>query len=99
MPTGPSVLTADQNRVHFDGHDFGGVKLRDFLSGLARKVEKRDATAVEYQRIATARPAERPAPRDAKLMRVEIVRQIQSLVTSDTTVIARPAIHGSTARG
>ncbi len=88
MPTGPSVLTADQNRVHFDGHDFGGVKLRDFLSGLARKVEKRDATAVEYKRIATARPAERPAPRDAKLMRVEIVRQIQSLVTSDTTVIA-----------
>jgi indolepyruvate decarboxylase len=88
MPTGPSVLTADQNRVHFDGYDFGGFKLRDFLSGLAREVEKRDATAVEYKRIATARPAERPAPRDAKLMRVEIVRQIQSLVTGDTTVIA-----------
>ncbi len=88
MPTGPSVLTADQNRVHFDGYDFGGFKLRDFLSGLARKVEKRDATAVEYKRIATARPAERPAPRDAKLMRVEIVRQIQSLVTGNTTVIA-----------
>ena len=26
MPTGPSVLTADQNRVHFDGYDFGGVQ-------------------------------------------------------------------------
>ena len=43
---------------------------------------------MEYKRIRTERPAERPAPRDAKLMRVEIVRQIQSLVTGDTTVIA-----------
>ena len=35
MPSGPGVLTADQNRVNFGDHDFGGVHLRDFLSGLA----------------------------------------------------------------
>jgi pyruvate decarboxylase len=51
MPNGPGVLTADQRRVHFDGHDFGRIHLRDFLSGLTRKVEKRDATMTEYKRI------------------------------------------------
>lgn len=33
------------------GHDFGRVHLRDFLSGLACKVQKRPATMVEHQRI------------------------------------------------
>jgi len=44
MPSGPNVLSADQNRVYMMGHDFTRVHLRDFLSALARKVEKRDAT-------------------------------------------------------
>ena len=88
MPSGGGVLTADQNRVYLDGYDFGRVHLRDFLAGLARKVEKRDATMVEYKRIrAEPRPEIRAEP-EAKLMRAEIVRQIQSLLTADTTVIA-----------
>ena len=32
MPSGPGVLTADKNQVQFDGHDFGRIHLRDFLS-------------------------------------------------------------------
>jgi len=88
MPNGGDVLTADQNRVYLDGYDFGRIHLRDFLAGLARKVEKREATAVEFRRIrAEPRPESRARP-EAKLMRAEIVRQIQSLVTADTTVIA-----------
>ena len=43
MPSGPGVLTADLKRVHLEGHDFSQIHLRDFLSALARKVEKRDA--------------------------------------------------------
>ena len=88
MPSGSNVLNADLDRVYFDGHDFSRVRLRDFLSALARVVEKRDATMVEYQRIQSERPAEKPAKPDAKLMRAEIVRQIRPLVTADTTVLA-----------
>ena len=88
MPSGAGVLTADTNRVHFDGHDFSQIHLRDFLAALARKVEKRDATMVQYGRIRSGRPEEKPAQPDAKLMRAEIVRQIRPLVTSNTTVIA-----------
>jgi pyruvate decarboxylase len=88
MPSGPSVLTADLKRVHLEAHDFSQIHLRDFLSALARKVEKRDATMIEYARIRSERPPENPAKPDAKLMRAEVVRQIRPLITADTTVIA-----------
>ena len=88
MPTGPGVLTADQNRVHFDEHDFGWIHLRDFLSGLARRVEKRSATMTEFNRIRTERPRLEPAKPDAKLTRTELLRQVQALLAADTTVIA-----------
>jgi pyruvate decarboxylase len=88
MPSGVGVLTADPHRVYLAGHDFSRVHLRDFLSGLASQVQKRPATMVEYQRI---RPQPRPqqsAMPEAKLTRTEIFRQIQILVTANTTVIA-----------
>jgi pyruvate decarboxylase len=88
MPSGAGVLTADQHRVYLDGHDFGRVHLRDFLSGLASKVQKRPATMIEYQRIRSDLHSQQPAKPDAKLKRTEIFRQVQSLLTADTTVLA-----------
>jgi pyruvate decarboxylase len=82
------ILTADTDRVFLDGHDFARVRLGDFLSGLARVVEKREATMVEYARIRSQPPRETEANPGAKLTRTEIVRQIQGLLTSDTTIIA-----------
>ena len=73
---------------YFDGHDFGRIHLRDFLSGLASKVQKRDATIIEYQRIRAEPRPEIPAKPDAKLTRTEVVRQIQSLLTANSTVLA-----------
>jgi pyruvate decarboxylase len=88
MPSGGGVLTADQSRVYLDGYDFSRVRLRDFLSGLAHKVQKRDATAVQYKRIRAEPRFDSGAAPETKLMRSEIVRQIQSLLTADTTLIA-----------
>ena len=88
MPHGPGVMVADQNSVRFEGHDFSQIHLRDFLSALAKKVEKRNATMIEYARIRPEQPPEHPAAPDAKLMRAEMVRQIRPLVTAATTVIA-----------
>ena len=88
MPSGAGVLAADQHRVYLDGHDFGRVHLRDFLSGLASKVQKRPATMIEYQRIRSDLHSQQPAKPDAKLKRTEIFRQVQSLLTADTTVLA-----------
>jgi indolepyruvate decarboxylase len=88
LPSGASVLTADQHRVYLEGHDFGRVHLRDFLSGLASKVQKRPATMVEYQRIRPHPQPQQAAEPDAKLTRAEIFRQVQALINADTTVIA-----------
>ncbi|WP_454859322.1 alpha-keto acid decarboxylase family protein [Rhizobium binxianense] len=87
MPNGPGVLTADQDRVHMDGHEFSRVRLREFLSALARKVGKNRATLVEYERVRVEPPVEAATPPGAKLLRSEMIRQIRPLVTDDTTVI------------
>ena len=88
MPSGAGVLTADPHRVYLEGHDFGRIHLRDFLSGLAREVKKRPATMVEYQRIRPQPQPQQAAKPEAKLTRTEIFRQVQALVTADATVIA-----------
>jgi pyruvate decarboxylase len=71
-----------------EGHDFSRTRLRDFLSALTNVVEKRDATMIEYRRIRSELASEKPAKPDAKLLRAEVIRQMRSLVTADTTVIA-----------
>ncbi|AMN39723.1 alpha-keto acid decarboxylase family protein [Rhodoplanes sp. Z2-YC6860] len=88
MPGGPTVLTADPNRVHLDGREFGRVHLSDFLPALARKVEKRDATMIEWACVRTEPFPEDAAKPDAKLIRAELIRQIRPLVTANATVIA-----------
>jgi pyruvate decarboxylase len=86
-PTG-SVFTADDERVYMDGYDFARVRHRDFLSGLARRAEKREATMVEFKRIRSEPVVESPAAPDAELTRAEMMRQIQDLVTADCTILA-----------
>jgi indolepyruvate decarboxylase len=88
QPTGPGVLTADQNHVSMEGHEFGRVHLRDFLSAVALKVQKRDATMIEFARIRTTPVPEVSAKPDAKLTRSELVRQIRPMVVANTTVMA-----------
>lgn len=88
MPSGPTVLNANKDSVKFDGYHFSGIHLRDFLSCLAQKVEKRDATMAEFARFhSTSVPVE-PARSEAKLSRIEMLRQIGPLVTAKTTVFA-----------
>lgn len=88
MPSGPTVLNANKDSVKFDGYHFSGIHLRDFLSCLAQKVEKRDATMAEFARFRSQSMPVEPARSEAKLSRIEILRQIGPLVTAKTTVFA-----------
>ena len=88
MPSGPTVLNANKDSVKFDGYHFSGIHLRDFLSCLARKVEKRDATMAEFARFRSPSVSVEPARSEAKLSRIEMLRQIGPLVTAKTTVFA-----------
>src|SRR5262249_25147583 len=49
MPSGAGVLTADPHRVYLEGYDFGRIHLRDFLAGLASKVQKRPGARFEIE--------------------------------------------------
>jgi len=88
MPAGARVLTAQEGRVTFPGHEFDRIHLADFLSGLARQTPRMDATMQQFPRLRTL--PQPPAASDpaAPLTRLEIVRQVQALVTENTTVIA-----------
>jgi pyruvate decarboxylase len=88
QPSGPGLLTADPHRVAMDGHEFGRIHLRDFLSALARHVGKRKETMTEYARVRPEPSEEVPAKPNAKLVRAEMLRQIRPIVTAKTTVIA-----------
>ncbi len=88
MPSGPGVLTADLSEVKLAGYDFTRIHLRDFLAVLARKVQKRDATMIEFKRLRKEPSTEKLAEPALPLKRAEIVRQIGSLVSADSTVIA-----------
>lgn len=87
LPAGPRILTADFDHVTYPGFDFSRVLLADFLSGLAKKVTRNATTMEEYARL-------RPLPRQvlvaepkAKLIRAEISRQVQQMMSPDTTLL------------
>jgi indolepyruvate decarboxylase len=88
MPEGPNVMIADQKNIRMFGYEFTDIHLRDFLTALAKKVEKRPATMIEYKRIKYNLESVKEARHDAKLMRTELFRQIQKVVTSETTIFA-----------
>ncbi|TCK30677.1 indolepyruvate decarboxylase [Ancylobacter aquaticus] len=87
-PAGPNVLTLDIDHVTLAGHDFSNVRLAEVLVGLAGRVEANPTALTEFRRFRPPPPSVPPAPPDAALARVEMMRQIQRLLTTDTTLIA-----------
>lgn len=88
QPGGPGLMVVDPDRVQMDGHEFSRVRLPDFLSSLARSVEVRDATMVEFERLRKAPLVEVASKPGDKLVRAELLRQLRPLVTTTTTVLA-----------
>ena len=87
QPDCAEAVIADPDHVSLPGADFSGVRLAEFLSALAKKVKRNDATMIEYGRIRPDR--ERTSEADPKdlLNRKEIARQVQGLMTGETTLI------------
>ncbi|GEL01768.1 alpha-keto acid decarboxylase family protein [Swaminathania salitolerans] len=83
-PRGESVLTADPDRVTVAGRSFDGFTLESFLEALADSFgEPRDLQPREVRPFAPE-----PAAPDARLTNDEMLRQIQRLVSSETTLTA-----------
>ena len=88
--TGQSDAIAGQWTGTWDGAGSGNFELNLIRkdAALAGKVERRNATMVEYHRIRSGDRLEVSAKPDAVLTRTEIFRQIRPMVTSDATIVA-----------
>lgn len=84
-PKGENVVLAEAERVTVAGQAFGGVRLGDYISALAERAPRREASAAAPRPPALAIEAAKP---DAKLTNDEMTRQINALLTSDTTLTA-----------
>lgn len=80
------VMIAEMDHVTFPGATFGRVHLSDFLSGLAKTVERNESTIIEYNRIRPEPSLAYLAEPQAKINRKQISQQIQELLTPETTL-------------
>jgi pyruvate decarboxylase len=86
LPAGPRILYADFDHVSFPGADFSRIRLADFLSGLAKKVKVNKTTMIEYARLRPDAPRHHAAAPKAPLTRAEISRQVQQMLSPETTL-------------
>ncbi len=90
-PKGDNVALMEARHIEAAGTIYDGVHLRDVIDALIARIKgqpKKDATLVEYNRIKAPVAPVAPAAPDAPLVRAEMARQIQALLTSSTSVIA-----------
>ncbi len=87
IPIANKIIDADFDRIIVPGQDFSNLRLADFLSALAEKVQKNPATMVEYGRIRAPIVPPTVVPSPGKLTREEMVRQVQALLTPESTLL------------
>jgi pyruvate decarboxylase len=88
-PPRQRLINATAQGVRFGNTEYTGVALADFLSDLAKKVQANDATLTQYKRLrGTTSVARREAAGPAApLSRVELWRQIEEDLDSNTTLL------------
>ncbi len=90
LPSRQRLISAEPRKVRFCDVDFTGVALAEFLSDLAKKVQANPATMTQYQRLRrteSAPVAVAEVDPEAPLSRVEMWRQIEQDLDSNTTLL------------
>jgi pyruvate decarboxylase len=89
QPPRQRLINAEAQGVRFADTEYTGVALADFLSDLAKKVQANDATLTQYKRLRGTAALARRAAEDpaAPLSRVELWRQIEEDLDSNTTLL------------
>ncbi|KAK3689362.1 thiamine diphosphate-binding protein [Podospora appendiculata] len=80
------LMAAEIDHVTYPGAHFSRVRLSEFLEGLAADVTYNNNTMLEYNRLRPdPRQVHTAAPEDA-LTRKEVTRQVQGILTSNSTL-------------
>ncbi|PHH89448.1 hypothetical protein CDD83_6034 [Cordyceps sp. RAO-2017] len=85
LPGVPQIIANVDSVTDVRSH-YSRVHLGDFLTGLAEAVSRNDTTMVEYNRLRLDPSFGQIACEQDKLTRKEITRQVQALLTPETTV-------------
>jgi pyruvate decarboxylase len=91
LPSREKLITAQSRSVQFSDLEYAGIELADFLSALAKKVQKNDTTLIEYRRLGgegdKAAGQTTNVDSDTPLTRAEMVRQIEEDLDGKTTLL------------
>jgi pyruvate decarboxylase len=86
LPPDEKTVNIEPNRVRIPGYDYNGLNLADFLSDLAKKVNKNNASLASFNRTRRDQEPIKPADPEEPLTRMEMIRQIQELLSPKTTL-------------
>ncbi len=90
LPPREQMIKAEPRYVRFPHAEYTDVALADFLSTLAKSVQKNDTTLMQYRREVRKTLADTEVPSasaNAPLTRVEMCRQIQKDLDAKTTLL------------
>jgi TPP-dependent 2-oxoacid decarboxylase len=82
-----SSIKIGKNSISMPEGYFANVQMSDFLAALATKVAKNDDSMQEFLRLKVDSPVIPPASPTDKLSLEELRRQIQAILTGDTTLL------------
>lgn len=86
QPPDEKTINAEPNRVRSPNSDYTGLELADFLYALAKQVKKNDSTLIRFNRTYRGQEPIKTADPEKPLTRMEMVRQIQDLLSPKTTL-------------
>jgi pyruvate decarboxylase len=87
QPAEKRLIQVDPDRVRVRSQTFSGVYLNEFLGALAKVVKAKPNSLIAYDRTRVA-ASETPVAEPTKpLSRVEMCRQIQKVITADSTLL------------
>ena len=86
IPHNDKTINIRPSRVVFPNSEHSGIKLSDFLKSLSNKVKENKNSLKEFKKIKFEEKPIKKANPETHLTRLEMVRQIQDLLDSKSTI-------------
>ena len=86
QPSDSKTINAGPDRVHSVNNDYSEIELSDFLYALSKQVKKNNSSLKRFKQTQRRQEPIRPANPQKQLTRMEMIRQIQDLLSPKTTL-------------
>jgi pyruvate decarboxylase/indolepyruvate decarboxylase len=86
IPEENKMVNIRPSRVDFPYSEHTGIQITDFLKALAKKVKENKSSLEKFNHIKSGGESIKQADLEAPLTRIEMIRQIQGLINSKSTL-------------